>query len=148
MTTKQYLNQIHRIDKMINNKLSEIYQLKNLACSISVSNDSDRVQTSTNKDPLGNAVSKIVDLENEVNDCIDKFSNKRRIIIEQIDNMENDIHYQLLFSRYIEHKTFEKIADDNGYSVRQIIRIHGDALVEFEKKYCSCYQEDVIECHY
>ena len=65
MTTKQYLNQIHRIDQIINNKLSEIYQLKNLACSISVSSDSDRVQTSSNQDPLGNAVAKIVDLENE-----------------------------------------------------------------------------------
>ena len=73
MTTKQYLNQIHRIDKMINNKLSEIYQLKNLACSISISDNSERVQTSSDKDALGNAVSKIVDLEREVNDCIDKF---------------------------------------------------------------------------
>lgn len=144
MTTKQYLNQIHRIDKMINNKLSEIYQLKNLACSISVSNDSDRVQTSTNKDPLGNAVSKIVDLENELNDCIDKFSNKRKMIIAQIDSMENEMHYQVLFSRYIERKTFEKIADDNGYSVRQIIRIHGDALVEFEKKILFILP---IRCH-
>ena len=28
MTTKEYLNQIERLDKMITNKLSEIYQLK------------------------------------------------------------------------------------------------------------------------
>lgn len=139
MTTKQYLNQIHRIDKMISNKLSEIYQLKNLACSISVSNDSDRVQTSTNKDTLGNAVSKIVDLENEVNDCIDKFYNKRSMIIAQIDSMENEMHYQVLFSRYIERKTFEKIADDNEYSVRQILRIHGEALLQFEKLFGEEY---------
>ena len=135
MTTKQYLNQIHRIDQIINNKLSEIYQLKNLACSISVSSDSDRVQTSSDQDPLGNAVAKIVDLENEVNDCIDQFSEKRRKIITQIDSIENEMQYQVLFSRYIERKTFEKIADDNGYSVRQIIRIHGEALLQFEKAF-------------
>ena len=133
MTTKQYLNQIHRIDQIINNKLSEIYQLKNLACSISVSSDSDRVQTSSDQDPLGSAVAKIVDLENEVNDCIDHFSEKRRKIITQIDSIENHMQYQVLFSRYIERKTFEKIADDNGYSVRQILRIHGEALLQFEK---------------
>ena len=135
MTTKQYLNQIHRIDQIINNKLSETYQLKNLACSISVSSDSDRVQTSSDQDPLGNAVAKIVDLENEVNDCIDQFSEKRRKIITQIDSIENQMQYQVLFSRYIERKTFEKIADDNGYSVRQILRIHGEALVQFEKSF-------------
>ena len=135
MTTKQYLNQLHRIDQIINNKLSEIYQLKNLACSISVSSDSDRVQTSSDQDPLGSAVAKIVDLENEVNDCIDHFSEKRRKIIMQIDSIENQMQYQVLFSRYIERKTFEKIADDNGYSVRQILRIHGEALVQFEKSF-------------
>ena len=135
MTTKQYLNQVHRLDQIINNKLSEIYQLKNLVCSISVSSDSDRVQTSSDQDPLGNAVAKIVDLENEVNDCIDHFSEKRRKIIMQIDSIENQMQYQILFSRYIERKTFEKIADDNGYSVRQIIRIHGEALLQFEKAF-------------
>ena len=135
MTTKQYLNQIHRIDQIINNKLPEIYQLKNLACSISVSSDSDRVQTSSDQDPLGNAVAKIVDLENEVNDCIDQCSEKRRKIITQIDRIENQMQYQVLFSRYIERKTFEKIADNNGYYVRQILRIHGEALLQFEKAF-------------
>lgn len=42
MTTKQYLNQIYRLDRMINNKLSEIYQLKSLACTISVANDGEK----------------------------------------------------------------------------------------------------------
>lgn len=144
MTTKQYLNQIHRIDQVINNKLSEIYQLKNLACSISVSSDSDRVQTSSDQDPLGSAVAKIVDLENEVNDCIDQFSEKRRKIITQIDSIENQMQYQVLFSRYIERKTFDKIADDNGYSVRQILRIHGEALVQFEKAFGHEYLQG---CH-
>lgn len=144
MTTKQYLNQIHRIDQVINNKLSEIYQLKNLACSVSASSDSDRVQTSSDQDPLGNAVAKIVDLENEVNDCIDQFSEKRRKIITQIDSIENQMQYQVLFSRYIERKTFDKIADDNGYSVRQILRIHGEALLQFEKSFGHEYLQG---CH-
>lgn len=139
MTTKQYLNQIHRINRIINNKLSEIYQLKSLVCSISVSADSERVQTSSDKDSLGCAVSKIVDLEREVNDCIDQFAEKRRNIITQIDSLENDMYYQVLFSRYIEQKTFEKIAEDNEYSVRQILRIHVDALSEFERLYGSEY---------
>ena len=35
MTTKDYLNQISRLNRMINNKLTEIAQLKELSCSIS-----------------------------------------------------------------------------------------------------------------
>lgn len=139
MTTKQYLNQIDRYNKTINNKLSEIYQLKNIACSISISTDKENVQTSSDKDKLGSAVAKIVDLEAEINSIIDMFMKKRERIIMQIDSMENNMHYQVLFSRYIEQKTFERIADETSYSMRQILRLHGDALIEFEKTYGAEY---------
>lgn len=139
MTTKQYLGQIDRYNKIISNKLSEIYQLKSLACSISVSVDNEKIQTSSDKDRLGAAVAKIVDLENEINSTIDSFLEKRGKIIMQIDSMESVIYYQVLFSRYIEQETFEKIAEETEYSLRQILRIHGRALSEFEKLYGAEY---------
>lgn len=139
MTTKQYLNQIDRINRMINNKLAEIYQLKTMVCSISVSANEDKVQSSSDKDKLGSAVAKIVDLENEINKAIDIYADKKERIVAQIDSVKDIMEYQVLFSRYIEHKTFEQIAEDNDYSVRQILRIHGNALVEFEKKFGQEY---------
>lgn len=139
MTTKQYLGQIDRYNKIISNKLSEIYQLKSLACSISVSADKEKIQTSSDKDRLGAAVAKIVDLESEINSTIDTFLEKRKKIIMQIDSMESVIYYQVLFSRYIEQETFEKIAEETEYSLRQILRIHGRALSEFEKLYGAEY---------
>lgn len=139
MTTKQYLNQIARINRMINNKLAEIYQLKTMVCSISVSANEDKVQSSSDKDKLGSSVAKIVDLENEINNAIDVYVNKKERIVSQIDSIKDIMEYQVLFSRYIEYKTFEQIAEDNDYSVRQILRIHGNALVEFEKKFGQEY---------
>ena len=139
MTTKQYLNQIDRINRMVNNKLAEIYQLKTMVCSISVSANEDKVKSSSDKDKLGSAVAKIVDLENEINKAIDIYVDKKERIVVQIDSVKDIMEYQVLFSRYIEHKTFEQIAEDNDYSVRQILRIHGNALVEFEKKFGQEY---------
>ena len=78
MTTKSYLGQIERLDRMIQNKLSEIYQLKTMACSVTISNDSERVQTSRDKDRIGSTVAKIVDLERETNNIIDNFIKKRK----------------------------------------------------------------------
>ena len=89
MTTKEYLNQIERLDKMITNKLSEIYQLKIMACSITVSGDSERVQTSGNHDKLGSTIAKIVDLERETDELVDSLVDKRKEILRQIDNMKN-----------------------------------------------------------
>lgn len=60
---------------------------------------------------------------------------RKNEIITQIDSIENEVFYDILFSRYIEQKTFEKIAQDMNYSFRQITRLYEKALKEFEKKY-------------
>ena len=139
MNTKQYLNQVRRYDRMISNKLSEIYQLKTLATSISVATDGDRVQSSGNKDRMGNTVARLVDLERETDKLIQVYTEKRQVIISQIDSMDDMNFYDVLFHRYIEGKTFEAISEDIHYSWRQVMRIHDDALAAFEKKFGSCY---------
>ena len=139
MTTKQYLRQIERYHRMINNKLSEIYQLKSLATGISVATDGDRVQSSGSKDRMAGMVAKIVDLENETDALVKKFTEKRQAIITQIDCMEDTNYYDVLFHRYVEYKTFEAIAENMNYSWRQVMRIHDDALIAFENKFGSSY---------
>lgn len=139
MTTKEYLNQIERLDKMITNKLSEIYQLKIMACSITVSGDSERVQTSGNQDKLGSTIAKIVDLERETDELVDSLVDKRKEILKQIDNMKNIDHYDVLHKHYVERRTFQDIADSENWSIRQVFNIHGRALQEFEKMYGNTY---------
>ena len=139
MTTKEYLNQIERLYKMITNKLSEIYQLKIMACSITVSGDSERVQTSGNHDKLGSTIAKIVDLERETDELVDSLVDKRKEILRQIDNMKNIDNYDVLHKHYVERRTFQDIADSENWSIRQVFNIHGRALQEFEKMYGDTY---------
>ena len=91
------------------------------------------------QDKIGNTLSKIDEMEREIDKMIDSYSDKRTHIIGQIDSMEDENSYDILFSRYIEKKTFEKIADTKNYSFRQIIRLHVIALKQFEEKYGSEY---------
>lgn len=53
--------------------------------------------------------------------------------------MEDENTYNILFARYIEKKTFEVIATEMKYSWRQVVRLHGTALKQFEKKYGEGY---------
>ena len=135
MDTKQYLGQIERLDKMIQNKLSEIYQLKTMACSVTVSNDNERVQTSSDKDRLGSTVAKIVDLEKETDRLVDSFIDKRSHVISQIDRLDNINYYNILSMRYVTRNTFEEIAKKTNWSIRKVFSIHGEALKEFERIY-------------
>lgn len=139
MTTKSYLSQIERLDRMIQNKLSEIYQLKTMACSVTVSNDGDRVQNSGDKDRMGTAVAKIVDLERETDELVDSFVEKRKRIVEQIDSIDNIDYYNVLSMRYVSRDTFESIAEKTNWSIRKVFTLHGKALFDFETRYGKEY---------
>ena len=139
MTTKEYLCQISRLDRMINNKLSEISQLRELAMSVSAITNEERVQTTPNFDKIGTAYCKIEAMEEKLDKLIDEFVDKKNLIISQIDKIENETYYEILFARYIEKKTFEKIADEMNYSFRNTTRLHGLALREFERKFGEKY---------
>lgn len=143
MDTKQYLSQIRRLDRQIQNKLSELYNLKIMASSISVSNEGERVQTSGNKDQLGAVVAKIVDMEKEVDKMVDLFVYTRNKIISQIDSVDDLDSYDILSMRYVAGKTFHEISEKTGWSIRKVFSLHGKALLEFEKKYGIEYLENV-----
>lgn len=137
--TKQYLNQISRLEWRIQNKLSEIYQLKTMAYNITVSSEKEIVKTSTNKDKLCDTVSKIVDLEKEANTLVDSFTEKRQHIIDQIDRMENADYYNILSMRYVGRKTFESISETTHWSIRKVFSLHNKALAKFEELYGNEY---------
>lgn len=142
MDTKQYLSQISRLDRMIKNKISEISQLRELSISISSVKNEEKVQTTPSFDKIGNTYCKIEEIEANLERLIDEYLTKKNLIIEQIDSLEDEMYYNILFGRYIEKKTFEKIATDINYSFRNTTRLHGKALVAFEKKYGSIYLND------
>ena len=135
MTTRDYLLQIRKLDKMIQNKLSEIYQLRTMACNVTASNESDRVQTSSDKDRIGSVVSKIVDMERSVNEMIDA----RCDIVNQIDEISDIDLYDILAKMYILGKDLKVIAVERGVTYRYMVSIHKKALKVFEEKYGSEY---------
>jgi len=142
VTTKTYLQQIERLDRMIQNKLSEIYQLQTMAKSITSKPKEVNVQSSPDQDKLGTAVAKIIDLEQETDNLVDEYIDKRRTIISQIDAIPDTNMYHILSERYVARKDLNVISAEMGYSFRQVMRIHGEALLEFERLYGREYLEN------
>lgn len=140
METKEYLQQIGRYDRLINNKLVELAQYRSMACSVSAIKNDERVQSSPSHDTMDKIVSKIEQMENEIDMLVDRYIDNKRTIISQIDSMSDEMTYQILFSRYVEQKTFEKMAIEMNYCYKQIIRRHGKALQEFEQKWGNTYK--------
>jgi len=139
MTTKQYLSQIERLNKTIENKIMETGQIRWMAYNISAPIEKDRVQTSHSYDKLGDRIAKLVDIESEISDLIDNLIEKRKHIIGQIDKLEKKEHYLILTYKYVQFLDFKDIFLKMGISERTMYSFYGQALKEFERLYGSEY---------
>ena len=143
MTTKEYLQQIGKLNKMINNKMVELAQMKEMAYSIKTMNTDEHVMSSSDPDRIGCAYVKIEEMEQKIDKMIDDYVDKKEKIIKQIESIEDENLYDVLFLKYIAKKRFEDIAVEIEKSWRQTIRLHGAALKRFEEKYGNEY----LSCH-
>ena len=135
MTAKEYLKQVGRMNKEIENKAEEIQKLKDMATRITSSTDKERVQSNSSQDKLGDAVAEIIDLENELQEIVTRNLDKRKYITKQIDELDNDIYYDVLYKRYILCKEFHEIATELRYTMDNVFKIHRRAVRSFEKKH-------------
>lgn len=137
MKAKEYLQQLKRLDELINQKIKEVTDLRERAISVSgIDYSKDKVQTSSSGDaPYANIVTRIIDLSAEVDAEINKFVDEKHKIINQIQQLQNVEEMTILHKRYIEYLSFERIAVDMNYTIRNIYFIHGRALQSFEKMF-------------
>lgn len=142
MTTKEYLSQVRKLDKKIEKELAELDYYKNLAEGISsITPTNVRVKSSGDKDVLSTRVIKIVELEQKIDGLIDNYVEKRRIILEQINSLENEIEREVLYLKFYKGKTINEIGTDIGYSRTSVYNIYSSGLINFEQKYLKEYKK-------
>ena len=83
---------------------------------------------------MGDTVAKIVEMQNEINRLIDLYADQKSYFSSIIDELQKPEQISVLYGHYYHGKSFQKLADELGYSRRNICYIHGDALQEVEKK--------------
>lgn len=142
MRAKEYLQQLRRLDTVIDQKIRELDELRTRSTRISSMDYSiERVQTSPSGDaPYAKTVHRMIDLNEEINRDIDDFVDRKHKIINEIQSLENTKHIQILFKKYVEYKTFEQISVEMNYTYQYIVLLHGYALKEFSQKYSIYFQ--------
>lgn len=135
MKAKEYLNEIRYLDKMIKNKLDEINNLKDQMTHISVTfTGEEQVQHDRNVHSLEKAIAKMIDLQDELTCDLAELQAKKAEAFHIIDSLEDKDMSRLLYLRYFKYETWEKIAVEMNFSIRQIYRLHGNALQLVDKK--------------
>ncbi|MCI5792839.1 MAG: Eisosome component PIL1/LSP1 family protein [Lachnospiraceae bacterium] len=136
MTAKEYLKQIRALNRQIDNMIEDLSMTRELATKTSVGEQNpDKVQTSGINDKVSKLVSYMVDQERAINEKIDEYIDLKAKIIKEINRLEKKVHRDILFERYILFKPYQKIAKDLSYSEKYILNQHGEALIEFQRRY-------------
>ena len=128
MTAKEYLSQAYRLDQRINSKLEQVASLNQLAtkCTHTITGMPRNPGHGTST--IAEVVTKIVDLQADINRDIDSLVDLKREIVGVIKAVDNTECQTLLELRYLCFKSWEQIAVDMGYNVRHVYRLHDVAV--------------------
>lgn len=134
---KAYLSRYSDLNESIDTKRKQVERLRERAQTVSGGN-SNGVRNTLPYDKIGEITAKIVDLEREIIDEIDRSVDVQRKIREVISAVPTERLRTILEKRYLNCMNFDEIAAVLHYSKRQVFRFHKRALIE---------AKDVIECH-
>lgn len=134
MKAKEYLQQLQRLDTVINQKIKEVQDLRLQTQGIGgLDYSKERVQSSPSGDaPFVKPICRIIDLEAEINAEIDRFVDEKHKIINQIQALQNPKHIDILYKHYVEFKRLEIVAVEINFTYQYIVELHGTALKEFQ----------------
>lgn len=127
MKAKEYLQQVGKLNRLIENKTIEREQWRSMATSTGTFSDGERVQSSGSKQKMEDAVIRYADLEREINRCIDAFVNARQDVIRTIEQLPTT-EYDILHKIYIQGKLLEDVADIYDRTYSWATTVHGRAL--------------------
>ena len=132
MEAKAYLEQARNINIQIDSKLEQVSALRRLA--IKASSTLSPVPPSGTPDPhrLEKTITRMMDMEHEVDEDIDHLVELKADIMKAISRVPDARERVVLELRYLAFKDWASIADAVGLHIRQVYRLHDEALKHIE----------------
>ena len=81
-------------------------------------------------------------LEEDINTRIDELVQQKTDAMHRIQNVPDQDRQNILIARYVNGKNGKKIAVELNFSIAQIYRIHGAALLDFIKENPDILKDD------
>ena len=128
MTAKEYLSQAFHIDQRIGSKLSQVMRLREAATSCTATLSDMPRPDSPSRQQMADTICKIVDLEREINEDIDRLVDLKAEARRAINAVSDPDQQLILELRYLCYKPWNEIMTELGYSEPTIYRLHGEAL--------------------
>lgn len=130
MKVKTYLGQIKIFEKRIKRNEEHIRHLRSLADGMrGMQYDKDPVQTSPS-DAMSDRIGEIIDLEVQNAAEIVQLETLKTDIIHTINMIDDADAEDVLYYHWVQHESFQAIADRIPCSLRNVHYIHGRGLAK------------------
>lgn len=135
-----FLERVEMVDTIIENKLIEQRQWKELALSITANMDGEKVKSSGSQSKMADAVIKCIAMEDEISETVDRLIKEKQKTVQTIEKLYSPTEYKILHMRYIQYISLTDIADKLNREYTWVTTTHGRALkhlqsiLEKEKK--------------
>ena len=137
MDVQAWLEQIAKLDELVNAKLAEREQVWAMATKMTAQEADGLPHAKGNiSDPVGTGAIRLCMLEQELDKLIDKYVDCKQEILKVLETLPHN-EYGVLHRYYVKHMTLEQIAEDMGFCVRHISRFKQNGLKILES---------VLEC--
>ena len=128
---KAYLERLEQCDARINAIQDKIDDLYEQATFITSRLRQDVVSGGGNRDKIGDPAAKIADLRSKLEQQRAYYINLQDEADELLNKLQNNVHYTILYRRYMLGNEWDVIAAEIGKGVRWTQSLHGYALVAF-----------------
>lgn len=148
MRAKEFLNQVKKLDRVIENKRNEKERYLELALNTAAGAAPDtgvKVQSSGSQSRMADAVDRSIDIGREIDAALQRlFAARQQIVsvIEQLDTASYDLLYKVYFGEAITDKqgrkrfvymSLQDVADMYDKSYSWATSLHGNALSRVQK---------------
>ena len=128
---REILNNIKKLDAVIQNKISEKEQWQALALATTSPLSEDKVQTTPNPQRKSEAMDKAIDIEIEIDRLIDRLIYEKREVVRLIEQLPA-IEYDTLHRMYLQNYELKDIAKHRRMSYDWAKNMHYRALVHLQ----------------
>lgn len=132
-TAKDYLTQISKTDRLIKRLTDTVSGLRSSLVSQNYALKQDVVKSSGPVNTLEGTMSKILELEEVIDGQIDDLITMSREAVELIERMPDLDERNILTARYIQGKKWFAVSEELNFSISQVYKIHGQAILTFGK---------------
>ena len=132
MSGKDCLQQIQVMDIRIKQKMDQLEDMKRMRTYLRGACIRGGSKSGNMSDGFSKMSDKMIDLEQTLNQEIEAYLLMKNEEINRIQSLSKPEYMDVLYKRYVEYKTFERIAYEMNYALNYVFKLHGNGVKEYE----------------